>query len=102
MKDPALRKIYRISEDIVARDIEGELVIIPITAGIGGENELYALDEIGRDIWSRLDGRKSVAEIVDELEEEYNAAPGVIQKDVLGLLNEISKRGVIIAADPEG
>lgn len=30
-----LSKIYKPSEDIVAREIQGELIIIPITSGVG-------------------------------------------------------------------
>jgi hypothetical protein len=38
--DPLAR--YQPSDEIVAREIEGELIIVPLTAGIGNlEDELY-------------------------------------------------------------
>jgi hypothetical protein len=49
------------SEDVVARMIEDELVIVPLVAGIGDmEDELYTMNETGKAIWSRLDGKKSL------------------------------------------
>ena len=44
--------MYVPSEDIVAREIEGELIIVPLAAGIGDmEDELFSLNETGREIW---------------------------------------------------
>ena len=38
------------SEDVVAREIEGEFIIVPLAAGIGDmEDELYSLNESGVD-----------------------------------------------------
>ena len=37
-----LEAAYAPSEDVVAREIEGELIIVPLVAGIGDmEDELY-------------------------------------------------------------
>ena len=45
------------SEDVVARIIEGELIIVPLVSGIGDmDDELYSMNGTGRAIWSRLDG----------------------------------------------
>jgi hypothetical protein len=85
------------SEDIVARIIEDDLVIVPLAAGIGDmENELYSLNETGRAIWDRLDGSKKISEVVHELAEEFEATDGEIQEDVLGLLKELVKRKIVV------
>ena len=48
-----LDAIYAPSEDIVAREIEGELIIVPLVSGIGDmEDELYTMNETGRAIWA--------------------------------------------------
>ena len=75
-----LIKVYAPSEDIVARVIEGEVVIVPLVSGVGDiEDELYTLNETGQDIWKRLDGRRSAADIVGELAAAYDAPPGLIE-----------------------
>ena len=56
---------YKASEEVVAREIEGELMIVPLTSGIGDmEDELFTLNETGRAIWSKLDGNKTLKAIV--------------------------------------
>lgn len=85
------------SEDIVAREIEGEIIIVPLTSGIGDmEDELYTLNETGKAIWDRLDGKKSIMSIIDELVTEYDMRRDEIEKDVIGLVGELVRRKMLI------
>ena len=89
--------VYAPSDDVVAREIEGEIIIIPLVAGIGDmEDELYTLNESGKAIWKRLDGRATVAGIVADLAEEYDASPAEIEVDVRGLVEELVKRRILV------
>jgi hypothetical protein len=92
--------VYVPSPDIVAREIEGEIVIVPLASGIGDlEDELYTLNETGRAIWKRLNGKKSVEVIVEELSSEFEGSREDIQTDVAGLLDELTKRKMVIKAN---
>lgn len=92
-----LGKVYRPSEDVVVREIEGEIVIVPLASGIGDlEDELFTLNETGRAIWGRIDGRRTLAAVVGELGAEYEAPEGLIQEDVVGLLQELLDRRMIV------
>ena len=85
------------SEDVVSREIEGELIIVPITAGIGDmEDELYTLNETGKVIWNCLDGTRSLRQITEELAIEYSASAGDIERDVTGLVTELVRRKMLI------
>ena len=71
--------------------------MIPISAGIGNmENEIYALDETGKEIWALLDGKRSLNEIIVDLEKCYSASAGTIRRDVLGLIGELAGRGIVL------
>jgi hypothetical protein len=90
--------VYVPSGDIVAREIEGEIIIVPLTAGIGdAEDDLFSLNETGRAFWKLLDGKKTLAQIAKELAEKYDAPPARIEKDILGLAAELLKRHIISA-----
>lgn len=96
--DPA--KTYRTSEDVVAREIEDEFLLVPIASGIGDmEDALYTLNETGRLIWHRLDGDKTVNAIVDELAEEYEAPHQTIREDVCGILAELVRLKMVERLD---
>lgn len=90
-------QVYVPSDDIVAREIEGELIIVPLVAGIGDmEDELYSLNDTGKDIWRKLDGRTTLAGIANALAAEYNAPPDEIERDMLGLVGELVRRKMLI------
>ena len=103
MKDRlSLDAIYCPSDDIVARDIEGELIIVPLISGIGdADGELYTLNETGRAIWDQLDGNRSLQAVIQALTADYEAPPGSIEADVLGLVSELVKRRIIVAQPAE-
>ncbi len=93
----SLNSVYFLSEDVVARNIEGELIIVPLTFGIGDMEEgIYTLNETGKAIWEKLDGQKSLREVVTELNAEFEATPEEIEKDVMGLMGELLKRRIIV------
>lgn len=84
------------SDDIVAREIEGELIIIPLVSGIGDmDDELYTMNETGKAIWQKMDGKKTLKALADELLEEYEAPSGKIEQDIVGLISELMRRKMV-------
>jgi len=84
------------SDNVVAREIEGEIVIVPLVAGIGdADDELYTLNETGRAGWTCLDGKKTLGEIASLLSKEYEADDGAISESVLGFASALVDRGIL-------
>ena len=94
-----LNGIYIPSDEIVAREIEGELIIVPLTAGFGDlEDELYTFNETGQAIWRLLDGQRDLNAVVAALAEEFNAPLQEIEQDVLGLVSTLVDRQMLAEA----
>jgi len=92
-----INAVYVPSQDIVARKIEEELIIVPLAAGVGDmEDDLYSLNETGKAIWERLAEDKSLKEVAKALSDEFAAPPGEIENDVVGLAMELLKRRMIV------
>lgn len=90
--------VYKPSDDLVVREIDGRLIIVPIEAGIGDlEDELYALNDTARVVWAKLDGAHTLAAVVDELAQEYATPAEKIDADVVGLLGELLKRRMVVS-----
>ena len=95
--DDDLKKVFEHSKDVVSRDFGGELVIVPITADVGDmEDELYTMNDTGRSIWEKIDGKRSLSQVIEELESEYDAPQERIKKDVLGIVSELAKRKMLV------
>lgn len=89
--------VYAHSEDVVAREIQGVLVIVPITSGIGDlEEELFTLNDTGKSIWDMLDGHRTVNDIAKELASEYETESEELTVDVAGLLEELAARRLVV------
>ncbi len=97
MSDSMLNKTYGPNGEIVAREVEGEFLLVPIKAGVGEiEEALYALNETGKSIWQKLDGSRSVEQAIQELAQEYGAEPDLIEEDVLGLLEALLEKHLLV------
>jgi hypothetical protein len=89
--------VYVPSDDVVAREIEGELIIVPLVAGIGDmEDELFSLNETGKAIWDLLDGKRDLDGVISILTENYDSTPNEITQDVFGLVDELVKRRMLV------
>lgn len=92
-----VNSVYIPSENIVAREIEGEIIIIPLTSGVGDmEDELYTLNETGKAVWAKLNGKKTLQSISEELSSMFDAPADTIVKDVTGLVDELLKRKMVV------
>jgi hypothetical protein len=93
-----LAQVFGPSQDVAVRRIEGETILIPLVADIGDkEDDLYTLNKTGQAIWERLDGKKSVQDIVDELAALYQAPVETIREDVIGMIQELARRRIIVS-----
>ena len=91
-----MEDIISISGDVVSREIEGELIIIPLVAGVGDlEDDLFTLNESGKEIWKLLDGERTLDDITSILSEKFDSDQEIIKKDITGLITELMKRRMV-------
>jgi hypothetical protein len=91
-----LESICEPSEDVVAREIEGEIIIVPLVSGIGdADDELYTLNETGKYFWQQLDGEKTLGNVSGLLSAAFSSPKKIIEKDILGFATEMVHRGIL-------
>jgi len=82
-----LDAVYAASSNVVVREIQDEIIILPFASGIDDtENEPYILNTTGQVVWQRLDGIKRIKDIVADLAAEFDTPAGVIEKDVIAFI----------------
>ena len=88
--------VYLISDGVVAREIQGEFIVIPTSAEVIGEDDsLFTLNETGRAVWSLINGRRSIQEIIHMLQDEFDVSRDEIEADVCGLFLELKQRKLV-------
>jgi len=92
-----IHKNYFQNDDIIVREIEGEYLMIPIASGIGDmEDEMYTLNRTGIAIWEKLSPEKTLETVINELCEEYDGDKEQIEDDVVGLIEELFRRNIVL------
>ncbi len=74
----------------VETTVGSEVVLMTLESG-----ECLGLGETGSDVWRLLGQPTRLEPVVQALEEKYNAPPGVIEQDVVELLEEMLQRQLI-------
>jgi len=92
-----LALIYQKNPDIVARKVIDELILVPVGRQAGDLNSIYTLNEVGARMWELIDGKRRVAEIRDQLVEEFDVSEKNAEEDLLILLQQFHEIGAIEA-----
>jgi hypothetical protein len=82
MKMSEVAKVYNKNKDFVTREIDDELILMPIYNTNKDINQMYTLNESAAKMWSLIDGANTVEVIVKNVSEEYDADAQQIEKDV--------------------
>jgi hypothetical protein len=81
-------------ERVVWRDLGGETVLLELGAG-----RYFDLDATGSRVWALLAAPVALREIVAALEAEFEAPPGAIARDLLDLVAELEREGLVERLD---
>ncbi len=60
---------------------------------------IFNLNHTGAEIWERIDGKRSVESIIEELQSEYENPPDQIEEEVIEFLQELWEAGLIEVKD---
>ena len=93
-----LNKIYKRSKNIIEREIEGEMVIIPSASGVVDlENvSVFSLNDTAKEIWSRINGEKAAIDIIGELDNLYEVDKERLINDIMELLEELIANKLVL------
>jgi hypothetical protein len=86
---------YTRGDNFLARDIAGEIIIVPIRNGVGDLNAVYTLNEVGTRIWQLIDSRTSSREIAGTITAEYEVPETEALGDILEYLASLQEAGLI-------
>ena len=93
MKDESV--IYKKNEDVVTRDIDGELFLLPLIRTRDEINALFTLGEVASRIWDLIDGKKTLENVKEKLLKEYEVGDDVLEKDLESFVKDAKEINII-------
>lgn len=89
-------------DDVILREIAGEVFLVPIRGRLADLQELFVLDPVGEWVWQRLDGSSTLESLAEELVTAFEVEPPVAALDLEGFIGELAEAGLLEqAADEE-
>ena len=88
-------KKYCRDETVVTRDIVGETILVPIRGKLADMQRIFTLNDVGKFIWSSLDGERSLGEICEDLRTEFDVHKEQAEKDLGDFISELLEAGLI-------
>jgi len=59
------------------------------------KGQVKVLNEVGARIWSLIDGKRSIKEIVDVITQEYQVSADIAEKDTLSFIDELISKAMV-------
>ncbi len=84
-----LKVLFSRKSNYVARDVNGEKILVPISNNIAEMRRLYTLNEVGAFIWDAIDGKNTFETIVGMVVNEFNTDAETARKDTLEFLQQL-------------
>jgi len=79
------------SKEIIWRNLEGEAVLLNPQTG-----KYFGINEVGCSFWEKVDGKKSIADIIDLLLNEYDVERKTLENDINELVAAMEKQNIVI------
>ncbi len=89
---------YRQSERVVARQVRGEHILVPVASSKEALDSIYVLNETASFIWERVGEGRSGEEIACNLAEEYDVTREEALDDTRAVLCGLLETGTIEVA----
>ena len=81
---------YRVKQGLISQFVDGELLILNRQ-----QEKIHQLNSVASFVWENLDGHTTKEQLLLAITDKYDVEQDVAQKDLEGLLNELSDLNLI-------
>jgi len=87
--------VLRKNKDMVARVIDDETILLPIYNTSSEINCIYTLNKVASNVWSLIDGKKTLGKIKKIVLEKFDTTPKEVDKEMTKLLKDLKEMKAI-------
>jgi hypothetical protein len=85
------KQLIKRSSDILASEVDGEIVMMSIEHG-----KYFGLDDVGSEIWKRLENEISFGKLCDDLAKDYDVDLATITRDVSTFIESLIENEIVV------
>jgi len=84
-----LKKVLKKGKDIATRDIEGQVIIMPLHKSSKDLNCIYTLSKTAAAAWELIDGKNNLGQIKEALSDKFSIAESALDKQLSVLVKDL-------------
>ena len=88
-------RVKRKDDDLVAREIAGETIVVPIRGELADMDSIYVLNPVAEYVWWQLDGEKSLDEVLAGVLSTFDVARQEAVADLEAFVVELLDAGLV-------
>jgi len=88
-------QLFTRSRSVVSRTVAGETLVVPVRGKVGDLASIYSFNGTGSLIWQLLDSPRTLADLVNAVNREYEVAQELARNDVSQFLSEMLSVGLL-------
>ena len=85
-----MERVPKKNPDIIGKNVRGEMVLLNPLSG-----KYYGLNKVGCAFWEKVDGKRSLSEIVSLLLEDFNVEKERLIQDIEDLIKTLTENKLI-------
>ena len=89
---------FRKRDDIMTRRIAGETLLVPVYCDLENIENIFMLDEVAAFIWERIDGKKSLKHIRDNVLDSFDVKKELAEMDISEFIEKLLDAHLIVEA----
>jgi hypothetical protein len=97
--NPNLHDCFRSSENVIARQIAGEMVLVPLRKRSADLDVIFTLNETAAEAWMLLDGHCTLQQVAELLAQRFVIEPQEAAQDLVGLAAALLDIGAIVKVE---
>lgn len=85
----------KIKDGYILKKVAGENIVIATGEARLSFNGIITFNEVGAEVFERLDGTRTLEQITDEIASIYNAPREIIESDIKKLIEKMKNQGLV-------
>jgi len=95
MNGTELNGNYQTDEDVLARKIAGEVLLVPIRGKLADMQRIFSLNTMAEFIWNRLDGKTTLKQIHQQILAKYDVSETTADNDLRAFIDALLAENLI-------
>lgn len=89
------QKVFKQQDDVVARDIVGETILVPIRGKLADMQRIFSIDTTAEYIWRQIDGKSTLGTIYENVLDTFDVDQDQAREDMLSFINDLENNTLI-------